>query len=120
MKSKKECLHALETIMDTKLEEVDGLWWPIETVGQLRREECKTLRNLIYEHCEKEKPVKPLSESMADKLCPKCGAHLSFDALNDRVADADEKGDTSIYRRIHLFVLNLKERDSFLCGRVSK
>lgn len=52
MKSKKECLHALETIMDTKLEEVDGLWWPIETVGQFRREECKTLGNLIHEHFE--------------------------------------------------------------------
>ena len=49
MKSKKECLNALETIMDTKLEEVDGLWWPIETVGQFRREECKTLGNLIHE-----------------------------------------------------------------------
>lgn len=32
---------------------------------------------------ERDIPQKPVPESMADYLCPKCGNYLNFDALND-------------------------------------
>lgn len=54
----------------------------IKEVPQLKAD---VLEGLIKEHFAKETPVKPLNESKQDKLCPSCGAYISFDALNDQI-----------------------------------
>ena len=49
---------------------------------------CETLNAFIDEVYNKENAVKPFDESKQDKLCPKCGAGIIFDALNDPIEEA--------------------------------
>lgn len=39
---------------------------------------------------EKQIPKKPFRESLADRLCPVCGAYINFDALNEKIEEAPE------------------------------
>jgi len=80
MLTEKECRNALSEI-ENKLKDIFG--------EESEDMEClKVLNQLIKEHFDKETPTKPLDESKQDKICPKCGAYLSFDALNDPVVAA--------------------------------
>lgn len=87
MVTKEECLEALRDIeFNLPISYINseyGLFGRCAYVNQI-----EILNKLIHEHFDKETPVKPFSESKQDKLCPKCGAYLGFDALNDPLEEA--------------------------------
>lgn len=44
--------------------------------------------DILQELVDKEKGIKPFKESLADRLCGKCGCYINYDALNESVENA--------------------------------
>ena len=81
--TEKECRQALKTIISRGGDMTELIYWSAAML-----DEVDLLDKLIAEYFKKEKAVKPFDESKQDKLCPKCGAYISFDALNQPIEEA--------------------------------
>lgn len=53
-------------------------------------EQYHQMLHIAEKAIEKQIARKPFRESLADRLCPVCGAYIKFDALNEKVEEAPE------------------------------